>query len=175
MTAESVDVDAAIRRYQAGALGASGESPEKVDAVHQLELHLVDPAAEAFLVSVLRNSAEYDLARVEICKALHAWPSGRLGLGYAAALVEVLHSEEDILIKQWAARALRAFRDRDEVAHALAVAVADADEDPDVRHNAVASLRGVLLCRADRVLLGRVVSSGALGLAVTSLLREGAQ
>jgi hypothetical protein len=175
MTANHADIDAAIQRYQAARLGPSGESTDKVVAVHDLESHLAHPAAEAFLVSVLRDRDEYDLARVEVCKALRTSPPGLLGRGYADALAVVLRSGDDILVRQWAAQALQAFRHIAEVAYALAERLADSSEDPDVRHNALASLRGAAIGKAERALLERALSDSDVGAAVAALLRGSSQ
>jgi len=175
MTTEHADVDAAIRRYQAAQLGPSGESSDKVEAVHLLESHLAHPAAEAFLLSVLRDRDEYDVARVEVCKALRASSPGVLGLGYADALLEVLRSEDDVIVRQWAAQALLPFCHLPEVAHALADRVADAREDPDVRHNSVATLRRAAIGSAERALLETVLSDADIGPAVGALLRRSSQ
>jgi hypothetical protein len=173
--AKQTEVAAAIRRYQAAQLGPSGESSDKVEAVLDLEPHLAHPAAEAFLVSLLRDHDEYDLARVEVCKALRASLSGALSRGYAEALLQVLQTEDDILVRQWAALGLLPFRHLPEVVQALVITVADSREDADVRHNALASLRGATICQTDRAFLERVVSDNGIGVEVAKLLRDSAQ
>ena len=123
-------------------------------------------------MSVLRDGDEYDLARVEVCKALRASSPGLLGRGYADALLEVLRSGDDSLVRQWAAQALLPFGQVAEVAYALAERVADASEDLDVRHNAVASLRGAAIGNAERALLEGVLSDPDIGAAVGALMRS---
>ena len=171
MTARPADIDIAIRRYQAADSGLSGESADKVEAIRQLEQYMTHPDAESFLVSVLRDPEAYDLARVEICKVLQAWSTGAHGERYASALVALLESEDDTLIRQWAANALRAFRDRPAVIRTLVAKLADATEDPDVRHNALASLRGATIGPAERKVLESVVADPQIGREVTTLLR----
>ena len=171
MMAEPTEIDAAIRRYRASGIGPSGESAEKVVAIHQLQSLLAHPTTEAFLVSVLRDREEYDLARVEICKALRAWSSEGLRDAYADALLEVLQSDDDTLVRQWAADALRSFHHVARVVQTLSAKVADATEDPDVRHNALAALRGAAIGGSERSVLERVLSDSDIGVAVQTLLR----
>jgi hypothetical protein len=171
VTARPADIDIAIRRYQAAPVSLSGESVEKVDAIRQLEPYLADPEAESFLVSVLRDSDEYDLARVEICKTLQASSAASHGDRYAHALVALLESEPDLLVKQWAAIALRAFRHHPGVVLALVSKLAEVGEDLDVRHNALASLSGAVIGPAEHAVLEPLLADPDLGQAVTHLLR----
>jgi hypothetical protein len=175
MTARPTDIDVAIRRYQAAATGSSGESPAKIEAIRQLEPHMAHPEAERFLVSVLLDPAEYDLARVEVCRALQASSAGSSGGRYADALLRLLQSEDDTLVRQWAANALRVFRDHPGVVRALASRLAKATEDLDVRHNAIASLRGAAMGLAERELLEPLRTDPELGHAVNDLLQDDVQ
>lgn len=172
MMADDPAVEAAVRRYQAARLGPSGESTEKVNAVHDLEGLLPHPAAEAFLVSLLRDPNEYDLARVEVCKAIRAASPSGMGRGYADALVHVLQSEDDALVRQWASQALLPFGHLATVVQALVERVVDGSEDLAVRHNAIASLRGAALGDAERALLEPAVSDPNIGTIIDALLRE---
>jgi hypothetical protein len=71
----------AIRRYQSAPTTPTGEAPEKLEAVRQLEQLLPRPEARGFLMRLLQDQTEYDLARIEVCKVLRAAPEPLLPNG----------------------------------------------------------------------------------------------
>ena len=172
MSADGPDVGDVIRRFRAAGLNASGESAEKTDCVRSLEGRLGDPPVRDFLASVLESESEYDLARVEICKALLVSRTGPASHRYAVALLEVLKAQGDILVRQWAARALGVFAGQPSVASALVDAVTDAREDPDVRHNALESLRAAPMNATLWSSLEGCASDPDVGGAIQALLRD---
>src|SRR5262249_24263593 len=66
-------VTARIAAYRAAHLNQAGESPEKCEIVQGLETHLSKPKALRFLLDLIGDPDEYDLARVEALKILQLW------------------------------------------------------------------------------------------------------
>ncbi|MFF8916760.1 hypothetical protein ACF08M_26405 [Streptomyces sp. NPDC015032] len=100
-----------------------------------------DADAVPFLVSVVADSREYDLARVEAATILRLWPPSDPFAARAAAqaLLTALNDPEEDLVRQYAAAALGPYADEPPVHQALTAVVLE-DEDPLVRHNALAAV-----------------------------------
>jgi hypothetical protein len=132
----------AAARFRAARETAPGEWPGKVDVVCEVERHLDVPGAFSFLLEVLQDSRESDLARIEVCKVLRVTPmrsaevAGRCVVALLAAL-----ADDDELVRQWAALGMAQVSDVGAAPEALAQRVVDPDEDAAVRHNALDSLR----------------------------------
>ncbi|MFI2318821.1 hypothetical protein AMK17_34370 [Streptomyces sp. CB00072] len=99
----------------------------------------LDANAQAlpFLVSVVADPGEYDLARVESATVLRLWPPADPALRQEAgrALLSALRDPEEDLVRQYAAMSLAPYTDDPVVAAALD-ATARADEDPLVQSGA---------------------------------------
>ncbi|MFE7050909.1 hypothetical protein ACFVAM_21370 [Streptomyces californicus] len=90
-----------------------------------------------FLVSVVADPREYDLARVESATVLRLWPPADPGLRHEAgrALLTALRDPEEDLVRQYAAMSLAPYTDDPVVATVLDT-TARGDEDPLVRDSA---------------------------------------
>lgn len=99
----------------------------------------LDANAQAlpFLVSVVADPGEYDLARVESATVLRLWPPADPALRHEAgrALLRALRDPQDDLVRQYAAMSLAPYTDDPVVATVLNT-TARADEDPLVRDSA---------------------------------------
>ncbi|MEV1045125.1 hypothetical protein [Streptomyces sp. NPDC049916] len=104
----------------------------------------LDANAQAlpFLVSVVADPAEYDLARVESATVLRVWPPADPALRHEAgrALLTALRAPEEDLVRQYAAMSLAPYTGDPVVATVLDT-TARADEDPLVRDSARFSLQ----------------------------------
>ncbi|MER5988463.1 HEAT repeat domain-containing protein [Streptomyces sp. NPDC001787] len=102
-----------------------------------------DASAQPFLVSVVADAGEYDLARIECATVLRLWPPADPGLRHRAgrALLAALLDPEEDLVRQYAAMALGPYAAHDPgVTEALAAA-ARSDEDPLVQACARSALK----------------------------------
>ncbi len=115
--------------------------PAKLRLILELEPHVTDSAVVDAYVSIIAKATEWDLARIECLKILELWPPTdeqrrtRVGRVIAAAL----ESDEDNLVRQYAAMTLAAYLDDDVVFTTLTRATLT-DDDPTVRLNAFASI-----------------------------------
>ncbi|MFJ2900168.1 HEAT repeat domain-containing protein [Streptomyces sp. NPDC087218] len=100
-----------------------------------------DADAVPFLVAVVADPGEYDLARVEATTLLRLWPPSDPATRRTAgrALLTALHDPEEDLVRQYAAMALGPYADDPAVHEALTTA-ADTDDDPLVRASARSAL-----------------------------------
>ncbi len=174
MNSNAAAIHDAIARFQAASEATPGEWPAKIEAVSELERLLPAPEALSFLLAVLRDPAEYDLARVEICKAIRATPMSEPGIAAACAdaLLAALSEGQDDLVRQWAAQAMAQVVHVAGVGEALARRVADASEDLDVRFNALASLRMATLADSDRRVLATAADDLVIGPGVRAVLLQ---
>ncbi|WP_097870919.1 hypothetical protein [Streptomyces sp. rh34] len=90
-----------------------------------------------FLVSVVADPGEYDLARVESATVLRLWPPADPTLRHEAgrALLRALRDPQEDLVRQYAAMSLAPYTGDPVVATVLDT-TARADEDPLVRDSA---------------------------------------
>ncbi|MFF3996271.1 hypothetical protein ACFYX8_23625 [Streptomyces cyaneofuscatus] len=104
----------------------------------------LDANAQAlpFLVSVVADAEEYDLARVESATVLRVWPPDDPDLRRRAgrALLTALREPEEDLVRQYAAMSLAPYTSDPLVAMALD-STARADQDPLVRDSARFSIK----------------------------------
>src|SRR5437867_10133641 len=143
-----MDIVYSMERYFDASASARGEYPEKMAVILELEDHLADNEVLAFLLSLLFESAEYDLARVEILKILqkrqHHVQSEPWREQFSEAMAAILANRDDnYLVRQQAALSLNCALDADVVFDAAARVLSDPDDDSEVRLNALASIADV--------------------------------
>ncbi|MFE2974156.1 hypothetical protein [Streptomyces sp. NPDC059258] len=95
-----------------------------------------------FLVSVVADPGEYDLARVESATVLRLWPPDDPALRHRAgrALLTALRDPAEDLVRQYAAMSLAPYT-ADPVVATVLDTTARADEDPLVRDSARFSIK----------------------------------
>ena len=174
MSSSAAAIQDAIERFQAARELAPGEWPAKVEAVHDLERLLPAPEALSFLLALLQDPFEYDLARVEVCRAIRATPMSEpdVAAACADALIAALTDTDDDLVRQWAAQAMAQVVHVVGVREALADRVVDASEDLDVRFNALASLRLATLDDPVRRVLTSAAGDLVVGPGVRAVLLQ---
>ncbi|WP_030741462.1 hypothetical protein [Streptomyces griseus] len=121
-------------RLIAGFRALPAGSDRKREIITELD---ANTEALPFLVSVVADPREYDLARVESATVLRLWPPADPGLRHEAgrALLTALRDPEEDLVRQYAAMSLAPYTDDPVVATVLDT-TARADEDPLVRDSA---------------------------------------
>ncbi|WP_327310919.1 hypothetical protein [Streptomyces sp. NBC_01243] len=89
-------------------------------------------AAQPFLVSVVADAGEYDLARTEAATVLRLWPPADPGLRHRAgrALLAALNDPEEDLVRQYAAMALGPYASDDPAVAEALIAAGGPEEDP---------------------------------------------
>lgn len=134
------DTDTA-RRLIAEYRALPADSDRKRAIIAELD---ADVTAQPFLVSVVADAGEYDLARVECATLLRLWPPADPGLAHRAgrALLAALNDPEEDLVRQYAVLALGPYASDPAVTEAL-TAAARADEDPLVQVGARSVLEAV--------------------------------
>ncbi|MFC9625311.1 HEAT repeat domain-containing protein [Streptomyces sp. NPDC056930] len=128
-----------------------------------------DAEALPFLVSVVADPQEYDLARVEAATILRLWPPSDPVA--AQALLTALRDPEEDLVRQYAAAALGPYADEPPVHEALTATVLE-DDDPLVRHNALAAVEEAGPSEARTGLLRALAHDPDLGVAAARTLTE---
>ncbi|MEI7029525.1 hypothetical protein [Streptomyces pratensis] len=110
------------------------DSDRKREIITELD---ANAQALPFLVSVVADPREYDLARVEGATVLRLWPPADPALRHRAgrALLTALRDPAEDLVRQYAAMSLAPYTADPAVTAALD-AIARADEDPLVRDSA---------------------------------------
>ncbi|WP_411083983.1 hypothetical protein [Streptomyces sp. cmx-18-6] len=117
--------------------------PPDSDRKREIITELDDNAqALPFLVSVVADADEYDLARVESATVLRVWPPADPGLRRRAgrALLTALKDRDEDLVRQYAAMSLAPYT-ADPVVATVLDTTARADADPLVRDSARFSLK----------------------------------
>ncbi|MFB6712394.1 HEAT repeat domain-containing protein [Streptomyces sp. NPDC056358] len=132
-----------------------------------------DVEALPFLISVVADPQEYDLARVEAATILRLWPpSDPVAARTAAqALLTALRDLEEDLVRQYAAAALGPYADEPPVHEALTATVLE-DDDLLVRHNALAAVEEAGRSEARTGLLRALAHDPDLGVAAARTLTE---
>ncbi|MGW2182999.1 HEAT repeat domain-containing protein [Streptomyces sp. NPDC001732] len=132
-----------------------------------------DPGAVPFLITVVADAQEYDLARIEAATILRLWPPTDPAAHHSAgrALLTALADPEEDLVRQYAAQALGPYADDPAVHEALTAAV-HTDDDPLVRDSALGAVEeaGPSGARAD--LLRALARDPYLGRAATRVLTK---
>ncbi|WP_405686881.1 HEAT repeat domain-containing protein [Streptomyces sp. NBC_00057] len=116
--------------------------PASSDRKREIVAELNDtPDALPFLIAVVADPQEYDLARVEAATTPRLWPPSDPATARTAAraLLAALNDPEEDLVRQYAAEALGPYADEPAVHEALAASL-EPDEDPLVRDNALAAV-----------------------------------
>ncbi|MBQ1108533.1 MULTISPECIES: hypothetical protein [Streptomyces] len=110
------------------------DSDRKREIITELD---ANAQALPFLVSVVADPGEYDLARVESATVLRLWPPVDPALRHEAgrALLSALRDPEEDLVRQYAAMSLAPYT-ADPVVATVLNTTARADEDPLVRDSA---------------------------------------
>ncbi|MCX4676370.1 hypothetical protein OG413_13830 [Streptomyces sp. NBC_01433] len=133
-TAHPDDADTA-RRLIAEYRALPADSDRKRAIIAELDANV---AAQPFLVSVVADAGEYDLARVECATLLRLWPPADPALAHRAgrALLAALNDPEEDLVRQYAVLALGPYATADPAVTEALTAAARADEDPLVQAGA---------------------------------------
>lgn len=106
--------------------------PATSDRKREIVAELDDtPDALPFLIAVVADPREYDLARVEAATILRLWPPSDPATARTAAraLLAALNDPEEDLVRQYAAEALGPYAD-DPAVHGALAASLKPDEDP---------------------------------------------
>jgi HEAT repeat protein len=138
-----MDVVAGLVESFRSAVGTDdGDGWAKVELIVELEDHVGDTRVLELFTSVIADPVEYDLARVECLKIVRLSPPSAAGhrraLGRTIATV-LSATDDDLVVRQYAAGALGSYADEPVVFDALADALLH-DSDIDVRHNALTSV-----------------------------------
>ena len=162
------DIEAALRAFE------SGEA-DKCDAVASVA-DLLNERVVSLFWDVLVDKGEDEIVRVEILKSLlfrKDSPADRVRFGDAVR--RILHVDDDTLVRQYAAIAMRLFVDTEGAVELLEQIVRDESEDLDVRHNAL----GAFEANADeprcRESLARLVQDPVFGKSAQRVLRRGSE
>ncbi|WP_228925207.1 hypothetical protein [Streptomyces sp. DH7] len=125
---------AAAERLIAEFRALPADSDRKREIITELD---ANAQALPFLVSVVADPGEYDLARVESATVLRLWPPADPVLRHEAgrALLSALRDPEEDLVRQYAAMSLAPYT-ADPVVATVLNTTARADEDPLVRDSA---------------------------------------
>lgn len=102
---------------------------------------VMDARVDSFFLQRVLDSSEEDLVRIEILKAMalrESEPTDQIVAG--SAVMKILSQEDDVLVRQHAAKAMRHFIASDGAVDLLEKVALDDREDEDVRHNAAASI-----------------------------------
>jgi hypothetical protein len=135
----------------------------KLDFLIQLEF---DGTAEKWdlLQSIIRSGQEYDLARIQTLKIFEiaAIPKCHKDI-FAEMLCDIIASEEDCLVRNYAASAAINFIEYCEIEKIIAEKVVDRAEDIDVRYNLLAALLKMSNENLQKELLTELLSDSSLG------------
>jgi hypothetical protein len=131
-----------IASFRAATFSEAGESHSKCDIVRGLEEHLAAPEALAFILDLIGDQREYDMARLEALKILQLCePSSDHRVQIGRRLAQAMLVESDILVQQWMAIAAANYIGVPEVFGALITLLNDIGADLDVRYNCLAAVR----------------------------------
>lgn len=93
-------------------------------------------------LGLVRDSGEEDLVRIEVLKSLVLRKDSQLNRERMAnAIIAIVTGEDDDLVRQYAARALRHFIDIRRVLEVAEATVMNESDDIDVRYNALAAIQ----------------------------------
>ncbi len=161
-----------VAQYKAASVSSSGEVPGKIEVIDQLSDNLSSDALE-FLVEIISDPGDYDLARIEALKTVQFLEPQHDHLSAKVAnAVLIALSDEDILVQQWAAIAAASFTDHLAVFDRLLALLEDPEQDLDVRHNCLAAVRQAGPSPKALSCLERVSSDTEIGQYAGDLLRS---
>ena len=143
---------------------------DQVRVVLDAEPHLPDPRVHAFLIGLAADPRGYDLARIECMKILRlSPPAGPAAWREAGRAVAAALTEDDRLVRQFAAMTLGPYAQDDVVFAALAAAALH-DEDLDVRYNALDAIEEAGPSDRNAGLLRRLTDDPEVGNAAARVL-----
>ncbi len=124
-----------------------------------------DPRVISLFLEIVRNPKEADYVRVEVLKGISFRDdSVETKQRFCEVLCDILdHSEEDELVRQYAALAMRCFVEFEGVLGLLEEVVRDPDEEISVRHNALSAIERNAEMADCQASLKRLVSVPVLG------------
>ncbi|MCY2968317.1 MAG: hypothetical protein NT069_32585 [Planctomycetota bacterium] len=133
----------------------------------------IDERVVLLFVSDLSDKSQDELVRVEILKALpfrndnpEAWRQ------FGVIVSQLLIGPDDLLVRQYAACAMRAFIELDGVVRLLTEVIRDELEDSSVRHNALSSLERNVFRPPCRAALEGLVDIPGLGQSALRTLKR---
>jgi HEAT repeat protein len=150
------EIETALMAFDSG-------TTDKCSVVELLADSLDERVVALFLKAMLDESGE-DLVRVEILKSLpfrNDSPTNRNRFGEAA--MQILRSDEDELVRQYAAKSMRRFVSCDGAVELLERIIRNESDDIDVRHNALSAIEANASSPHCRETLGRLVQIPVLG------------
>ncbi|MET9656430.1 hypothetical protein [Streptomyces sp. NPDC006510] len=135
-----------------------------------------DSAALPFLIAVVADPQEYDLARIEAATLLRLWPPHDPAARRTAgrALLDALDDPEEDLVRQYAALTLGPYADDPAVHEALAATV-HADDDPLVRDSALGAIKDAGPSDTRTDVLRKLTQDAGLGRTAARILAEWGQ
>ena len=151
-----VDIENALMMFNAG-------KTDKCAVIEDLADSL-DERVVIFFLERLLDSTENDLVRIRILKALdfrNDIPTNRLRFGVAT--MQVLQSDDDDLVRQYAAISMRRFVACDGAIELMEKIIRNESDDIDVRHNALSAIEANGSSPSCREALGRLVQIPQLG------------
>lgn len=134
-----------ITAYRAVPFDSKGEACGKVRVLERLEDHLGDPDVLAFLLSILGDTGEYDMARCHLLKWFECDPASdaeshrRIG----ECIADTLRREDDWMVKCWLARVAGVYSDVPAIVTVAAERFRDSAESDDVRCGVQRGLEGL--------------------------------
>lgn len=150
------DVETALMAFGSG-------KTDKCNVVEDLADSLDERVIVFFLERLLDNT-EDDLVRIRILKALdfrNDSPQNRVRFGEAT--MQVLRSDDDELVRQFAAISMRRFVACDGALELLERIIRDEADDVDVRHNALSAIEANASSPNCRETLGRLLQIPVFG------------
>ncbi|MFJ7493259.1 HEAT repeat domain-containing protein [Streptomyces sp. NPDC097727] len=164
MNRTAEDLDRLVEEFRA--------LPATSDRKREIVAELDDvPDALPFLIAVVADPGEYDLARVEAATILRLWPPDDPATRRTAGrgLLTALHDPEEDLVREYAAGALGPYADNPAVHQALTAALRS-DEEPLVRDNALAAVEEAGPSDARTDVLRALIQDPGLGRAAARIL-----
>lgn len=136
----------------------------KCELLRDIEFEDV-PEKWQLIHSVVADTGEYDLARIEALKILEiADIPDAEQLSFGALLVTVIATDQDDDVKNYAVMASRNFvNDNDALKELIITVVADPNEDIDIRHNALRAVMALWDLPRRRVVLESLLADEELG------------
>lgn len=121
---------------------ANIDQSKKPNIISALEDFWDDPRVADFLLEVVADGTEYDLARVEALNVFEIKePTDQADSQKVAGVISgVLMNDKNDLVRRYAAMAATSYMDNDKLFEAIAGIVQNSNEDIDLRYNAFGAL-----------------------------------
>lgn len=131
-----------IQAFRSAQLNQNGESPLKNEIIENLERNLDSPTVVEFLLEVISDPEEYDLARIEALKIFQCWdvPSPELKTRIGERLAGVIRDDSDDLVQEWAGIAARNYVQVPEVLAASIEVLTNPEAGINARHNCLSAV-----------------------------------